>query len=220
MGRLLTYVALAGLVTAGSLGLVLTRSVPAQSTNQVTSAIPDFDEVREDWQLVVATPDLPGVGPQITTMMSPIGDNVPSFVAFNMNYRDAPFRPGGLQIQVWYNKSLTTQDSDKTSQLSNNNETITWTQRMALQGGRLYYAVDNGQSSTWGKFGEGDQLDLDYATTTDTLSAYNPDKSAKTSGVTWQANNVTSMQITQVRYYKNGNVVYTDNTTRSVNLGQ
>jgi hypothetical protein len=60
---------------------------------------PVIDRVQEDWTLVVASPDLVGVGPQITTCMSPVSDNSTPFVAFDMNYREFPsFSAGGLQL--------------------------------------------------------------------------------------------------------------------------
>src|SRR5205823_5571349 len=42
----------------------------------------DPDAVEEDWQLVVMYPDPVGVGPQITTAMSPDGGGPAPFVAF------------------------------------------------------------------------------------------------------------------------------------------
>src|SRR5262249_25694473 len=60
------------------------------------------DQIQEDWQLVIGTPDVIGVGPQITTSMSPVSDNSTPFAAFDLNYREYPdFQAGGMQIQVW-----------------------------------------------------------------------------------------------------------------------
>ena len=65
---------------------------------------PTPDKVEEDWQVVIATPDIIGVGPQITTCMSPLSDVSTTFVAFNLNYSQNPsFQAGGLQVQVWSN---------------------------------------------------------------------------------------------------------------------
>src|SRR5579864_5748369 len=66
------------------------------------------DRIEEDWELVIATPDLVAAGPQITTSMSPSADLTSSpFVAFDLNYREYPdFTPGGMQVQVWSAKQL------------------------------------------------------------------------------------------------------------------
>ena len=62
------------------------------------------DKVEEDWQVVIATPDITGVAPQITTCMSPLSDVSTTFVAFYLNYSQNPsFQAGGLQVQVWSN---------------------------------------------------------------------------------------------------------------------
>ena len=37
-------------------------------------------------------------------------------------------------------------------------ETLTWTQQMTLSGGSVNFNVVNGQSLTWGKFGQGQGL--------------------------------------------------------------
>ena len=55
------------------------------------------DQVEEDWQAVVATPDVLGVGPQMTMVMSPNSDPTAAFVTFYLNYRDYPsWKPGGM----------------------------------------------------------------------------------------------------------------------------
>ncbi len=70
------------------------------SVAQTPMIVPD--EVQEDWLLVVGTPDIIGIGPQITTSMSPVSDNSTPFVAFDLNYQEYPdFQVGGMQIQVW-----------------------------------------------------------------------------------------------------------------------
>ena len=79
-------------------------------------APPVIDSVQEDWQLVVASTDRAGVGPQITTCMSTVADDSDPFVAFDLNFREYPsFRPGGLQVQVWSGDNVLATSSQGTS---------------------------------------------------------------------------------------------------------
>ncbi len=187
---------------------------PAQSPTTVP------DQVEEDWQVVVATPDVLGVGPQITTCMSPLSDISTAFVAFYLNYRPYPsFQAGGLQVQVWSNNQRLTNSSQGSAQLNTANETITWTQRMSVSGGNVHYDVENGQSTTWGSFGQGEQLSVAFPAQVNALANYNPDVSAANSGVSWESNLVTSMTLVQVRKYAGGNLIATDTNPRTV-MGQ
>src|SRR3954453_17934315 len=85
------------LLTSALLTVAAASTVPAQ-----TAAQPDPDAIQEDWSLVVGNPAPLEVGPQITTVMSPVGDPSAPFVAFDLNYREYPYyAPGGMQLQVW-----------------------------------------------------------------------------------------------------------------------
>jgi hypothetical protein len=181
-----------------------------------------IDRVEEDWQLVVEQPDIEAVGPQITTAMSPVADGSTPFVAFDLNYSEYPsFQPGGMQLQVWSGTQLGMTASEGTAQFNTPGETVTWTQRMGLSGGTVEYQVLNGQSTTWGQFGQsGGNLDVNFATSLADLSSYSPDTSRANSGVTWQSNHVTSLTIVQVRYYSNGSLIRTDSTPRAISLSR
>ena len=178
------------------------------------------DSVQEDWQLVVATPDTTDSGPQITTSMSPVTDNSIPFVDFDLNYSEIPdFSPGGMQIQVWSAGKCLSSSSQGTAQLNTVNETITWTQAMSVSNGSITYGVSNGQSTTWGKFGQGQGLlAVSYPTSATDMSKYSPTWSVQRSAVSWQANRVTSLTLMQVRYYANGILLSTDTTQRTVTL--
>lgn len=189
-------------------------SVSAQSSNPVITG------VEEDWSLVINSPDVTGIGPQVTTCMRPAGDDAAPFVAFDLNYREYPtFQVGGMQIQVWANNRVVNTSSQGTAQFQTANETVTWTQRMSISNGTVTYDVDNGQSTTWGKFGQGQGLlALAYTTTLADMSGYSPDTSVAKSGVTWEADRADSLTLVQVRYYSNGQLVSTDTNPRSVKL--
>ena len=104
--------------------------------------------------------------------------------------------------------------------LQTTGETITWTQRLSLTSSNtLTYQVVNGQSTTWGAFGQAQGFPaLTFTAQVSSLANYSPMTSVGNSGVGWQSNRVTQMTLTQVRYYSGGQLVATDTTSRSVNL--
>ncbi len=178
---------------------------------------PPPDAVEEDWQLVIATPDPLNVGPQITTVMSTGADLTTPFFAFDMNYREYPFfSAGGLQVQIWSGGNVIGTSSQGNGLFNTTGESVTWTQRMSLGGGQVTYDINNGQSTSWGQFGQGNKLNTSYNSPAADLSAYDPDVSAANSGASWQSNHVTSLTLVQVRYYANGQLINTDTTPRTV----
>lgn len=197
-------------LAASALLTVAASSVATLADAQTVSS-PVPDQVQEDWQLVVTTPDALAVGPQITTVMSPdSGANSP-FIAFDLNYHEFPFfYPGGMQVQVWSGNNVLDTASQGYAVLNTQSETITWTQQMYVSQGTLVYDVDNGQSTTWGQFGQGDYLQVSYPTTLTDLGAYDPNVSAKRSGVTWESNRVSSLTLLRVRYYSKGQLISTN----------
>lgn len=183
----------------------------------VGQSSPVPDRVEEDWVLVVATPDAAANGPQITTSMSPSGDvTVGPFVAFDLNYREYPsYTQGGMQVQVWSGSNLLSTSTQGSNQLNTPNETITWTQFQSLQAGTVTYGINNGQSQTWGKFGQGNGLlNVTFPSTLSSLAGYSPDVSVSHSGATWESNHVSSLSLVQVRYYSGGQLILTDTTRR------
>jgi hypothetical protein len=206
-------IALVGLIAIAILHAT-SASPPARAITP--SAPAGIDRVEEDWEVVVGTPSPTEVGPQMTTTMSPSGDNKVAFASFYLNYRDDPFRAGGLHLRAWSDSQAIAQDTQRYELLSTSNETITWTQRMRLSGGSLTYEVVSGESTTWPKFGQGEQLDVIVPSSLTSLDAYRPDYTAANSGVSWQSNRVASMKILRVRYYSNGQLVSTDETPRTI----
>lgn len=177
-----------------------------------------FDAVEEDWELVILQPDLIGVGPQITTCMSPVAGNPsPFFVAFNLNYRERPhFLAGGMQVQVWAQSQVVSASSSSSAQFATPGETVQWTQRMWLLGGLVLYDINNGQSTTWGAFGSGWDLATVFPASVSSLEGYDPDASVRTSGAGWESNLVTRLTLARVRYYQGGQLLWTDTRTRQV----
>lgn len=212
MARFTSTCALTMLVLIASGGEVAPQTTPSASP----------DQIEEDWKVVIGDPDPAGAGPQISVGMCPTADDsTPSFY-FNLNYRDSPsaFQAGGMQVQVWSGTSLLASTSKGTAQCTTNGETITWTQRMALSGGSLAFTINNGQSTTWGQFGQGQSISVggNFSTNLSSLSNYSPATSISKSVVGWESNRVTSMTLVAVRYYSQGQLIATDTTPRSVDL--
>lgn len=193
---------------------VLSGFAVGEAAAQITLAA---DRVEEDWRLIVATPDVDGVGPQITTSMCPMADRTQApFVAFDLNYREYPsFSAGGYQAQVWSNDQLLQNSSGgKTDQFATANETITWTQQMSLSSGQISYAIVSGNSTTWGSFGQ--NVNVGFTTSLVSLAGYAPSTSVANSGASWQVNNVQELTLVAVRYYAGGVLLSTDSTARTV----
>ena len=160
-------------------------------------------------------------------VMSPNSDPTAAFVTFYLNYRDYPnWQPGGLQLKAYGAASdpssappLLDTDTQGTEVCSTSGETITWTQRMSLSSGSLKVNVVNGQSTTWGNFGQGQgSLGVSVSSSLSDLSSYQPTYSVSKSGASWQSDRVTSMTLLRVRYYNNGQLISTDSTPRTVDL--
>jgi hypothetical protein len=157
--------------------------------------------VEEDWALVVAAPDVGNNSPQVTCTIAPL-DMASGYAAFDINYRTQPnYSPGGLQLHVWNPvEPIVTSDFPAVAMLATPSETITWTQTMQLQEGKLTFQVVNGQSQTWGTFGGDDQA-ITVNTHLDNLNAYDPNVSLSNSGVSFGSNRVTSLVLKAVRWY-------------------
>lgn len=210
MRRMASVVMLAALIVLMMLGNLVAQNPP-----------PPPDQVEEDWELVIDQTDQVAVGPQITTSMSPGADlTTTPFVAFDLNYREYPtFLAGGMQVQVWSGKELITTAAQGSAQFATPGETVTWTQQMKLAGGSITYTVLNGQSTTWGQFGQSAGLQpVSFNSTLTSLATYNPNVSLTNSGASWQADHVRSLRLVQVRYYSGGTLIATDTTSRQVTL--
>lgn len=195
------------------------------SGNAQTGADAVADRVEEDWQVVVGDPDPFSTGPQITTCVRPVTGSR-AFVAFCLNYRDDPvWQPGGLQVKAYSESTAATQEqplldsnSESGDALATDGETITWTQRLSVSSGIMSFSVRNGSSTTWGGFGNGDDLKVSFSTNLTDLGSYTPDDSVKFSAAGWQANRVASMTLLRVRYYQAGVLIATDDSPRVVTL--
>jgi hypothetical protein len=214
MHRILPALALTALALGQMTG-------PAQAQYTVLT---NASQIQEDWQLVVAKGDPTFNGPQIMIYMSPVSDTSIPYAWLMLNVRDAPnpYSPGGNMIQVWdYSNNLITSctNTANTAQLNTTNETITWTQQLALnkKTGQTSYDVIAANSKTWGDFSNA--LTPVTFNGPASMSGYDPNVSVKNSKVAWQADNVTSLSLLTVRQYdSDGKLLKTDNVNLPVNL--
>lgn len=171
--------------------------------------------VEEDWVLVVSAPAIADNSPQVTCAIAPqnIGGG---YLALDVNCHTQPgYSAGGVQIHVWSpNSPMLVANADKTAMLQTDNETISWTTRMALTPGQsLTFQILNGVSTTWGDFTDNGNLSLSVATTLMDLTGYSPTVSIQNSGVSYATNRVTSLTLKAIRWYSASGTLLAQDTT-------
>lgn len=175
-------------------------------------------KVEEDWELVLNDPDTNVNAPQVTCVISPVNHTDGVYAALELNHGTLPeYTAGGLQLQVWNGEDwLTVRDHADTS-LQNSGEVVTWTRRMWLNDGKLTFRVLNGNSTSWGTFGDNENIKLSISSSLSNLNLYSPDVSKANSGVGFGAQRVQSLVLKRVRYYDgSGNLLLEDPTPRVV----
>lgn len=175
---------------------------------------PTIVKVEEDWELVVLIPEPERDSPQITTVISPWGSLSGLHAIFELNHSNYPdYCAGGMQLQVWYGTSLlTAKDAEVEGVLATENETITWTTSMRIDSGSLVFEVRNGNSNTWGAFGNTGYMKATLNTWwIDNLNYYSPSVTVANSGVLFGENRVTSLSLKRVRYYTSDGQVLESN---------
>lgn len=190
----------------GGTGLVLLASwllaaAPAETVAEDLST--QVVRVEEDWELDVATPDANTDAPQVSCVISPVGNVDSVHAAFEVNYQSMPeFIPGGLQLQLWNNEEpLASRKYPGASVMNLPGETVRWTQSVQLAGGLLTFEITQGSSTTWGNFGGQGYLRASVASSLSSLNGYNPAVSISNSGVGYAANRVGSLVLRKVRLF-------------------
>jgi hypothetical protein len=174
-------------------------------------------KVEEDWELVISEPSPESDAPQVTCVISPYDGAQSVHAAFELNHRSLPsFVAGGLQLQAWNYEHFITRDSAATGELSTPGETITWTMKMKIQDGYLFFYVRNGASTTWGEFGGYGDLTLTIPWSLPSLAGYSPETSVSQSGVGYASNRVSRLVLKEVRYYNAANELVARDTTPRV----
>jgi len=204
---------LAPLVALASLGLAATATAQGPSSAVFS--------VQEDWELVVGDPDPLSNAPQVTCVISPVGNVDSLHAAFELNHQTEPaYEAGGLQLQVWEGEEhLNTKWFPEHNQLATSDEVVQWTQQLVLAGGELTFEVTSGESTTWGSFGG--KLRTTVGSTLANLNDYDPEVSVANSGVGFAGNRVVSLVLKRVRWYAaDGTILVEDNTLRVVHQHQ
>jgi hypothetical protein len=205
------------LVAFGLLGLAtLLVALGGRSDAQTILPLgPSVVRVEEDWSLLVGQPAQSIAAPQVSTQMAR-APYAARFCNFHLNSTDVPaFASGGFQLQIWKGSTnLAYLNSSTSPTLATNNELITWTQYLAQNSnGGLTFGVSKASSQTFGDFSG---VSLDLPGSPSDLDDYSADYSLANSGVTFGANRVSSLAITQVRvFYSNGSMT-SDSTPRVV----
>jgi hypothetical protein len=209
MPRLLVY----AIATAGFLSTLLIADASAQSfiDDNINPTTLQVIKIEEDWRLEVGEPDGNVTAPQITTTVSPRPDLDGIHAIFNLNHQALDqFAPGGMQLQVWNGESpVSFVQIAPDAEFETTGEVVTWTQRMTLHDGRLYFRVKNGNSTTWGEFGNDYSLLESVSSNLPNLNGYNPTLSVENSGVTFAANRVDCLILERVRIYTSDGQVFT-----------
>lgn len=186
--------------------LIVQGAIIIWFVQQTAAAVADDSvnlvRVEEDWELVVGDPDPDSNGPQVTCTLSTTGDIRSLHASFDLNFQESPtYAAGGLQLQVWNAERMLFQKGPSNNAVfSTSNETVSWTQSMELNEGRLTFQVSNGSSSTWGTFGNGESLKLTFPVILSNLNGYQPGVSVKNSGIGYASNRVKSLTLQRVRY--------------------
>jgi hypothetical protein len=176
--------------------------------------------VEEDWELVVGEPDTNSVGPQVVTTMSPNPDLNWAYFTMEINHRSAPtWTPGGISIHRWSGEfRMGSFDRSDRTVMGTSSETVTWTQALYYENGRLHFKVASGNSSTWGEFGYSQLVKLDCTWGVPHINTYTPVVSMAYSGPAYAGNRVQSLKIKEIRYTLSDATGFTDSTERIVHL--
>jgi len=178
----------------------------------------DIVRIEEDWKLVVQNPDPDTFAPQVTTTLSPKGNLDSLYAVFDLNLRALPsYVAGGMQLQLWNGTDpIESVKSNTGSLLENNDETVTWTQRMSVADGVLSLSIVDGNSQTWGDFGAGQSISVSGSINLTNLNQYDPAVSVANSGIGFAANRVSSLTLVRIRAYSAEKLEAEDDTARVI----
>jgi hypothetical protein len=187
-------------------------AAPVQATEAV-----EVVRIEEDWQLVVATPELSSNSPQVVCAMSPSGGDDGDYMAFELNHQSQPgYATGGLHLHAWDGEHLLSSvHTQASTSMNQHQERVEWTQTMTLANGLLTYEVIQGSSDTWGAFGSG-ELKVSVQSSLTNLNGYNVESTLAGSGVGFGSNRVSSFVLKDVRLITSTGEVWEVSINRDV----
>jgi len=176
----------------------------------------DIIRIEEDWLLNIADPDPAADCPQVVTVFGPTDPSSGTHCVFELNHGTEPnFNEGGMQVQVWWGDNLVgykTQHAPTEFYVAI--EQVTYTTVIEVQNAKLNLFVTNGESVTFGNFGDSGttslKIQLDTARTN--LNAFDPGNSIEHSRVSYGANRVNRFVRSEIRYYTASGLHHTDST--------
>jgi hypothetical protein len=196
---------------------------PAIAMGQVVGTVM---KVEEDWEMVVLEPSPDITAPQITCLISPVGNIDGVYAALELNHGSMPdFSSGGLQLQAWNGESWITVRDYADTTLQNNAEVVTWTTRMSIEEDiigdgnnldELTFRVANGNSTSWGLFGTEGTFKLSIDSELTDLNGYSPAVSVANSGIGFGSQRVERLVLKRVRYYDDSGTLLFEDTTQRV----
>jgi hypothetical protein len=201
--------------------IAVAASLPAVAWKPpIQASLPDigqFDRVEEDWELVIGEPDPESCAPQIFNVLTPTIERISNYAVLEINHSTQPsFSEGGLQMQRWIGESFRDmRTSTAPGLLAVPHETIRYTMAMALNNYTITFSVLNGTSTAWGSFG-GSGMTMSSSTTLSNLNEYSADTSAEYAQIGYAAHRVERFRLLCVRYYRDGELIYTDSTAKQV----
>jgi hypothetical protein len=205
---------LQALVVCGALGVIcLAGHVSADQFGFGNQQ--NITRVEEDWQFTVGTPDPNLDLPQITMVMTPYQGVTGHHAVLEINSQTQPnYAPGGLQLQRWFGceNFADVVSPGNWGVLQTANEVVSFTMSMDVQSSTLTFGVSNGNSQTWGSFGNGQSMSLSVPFERNNLNTYDPSQSLANSYVGAGSNRVQQVVRTAVRYYSNGTLIGTDSS--------
>jgi hypothetical protein len=180
----------------------------------------DIVKIEEDWVIDIANPDPDADCPQIVTVFGPADPSVGTHAIFELNHGTLPdFSEGGMQLQVWFGDSLVGyRRQHAPAELYIGIERLTYTTVTEVVNRKVKLYVSNGQSLTWGEFGDTGTtaLKVELDTWRDHLNDWNTENAISHSRVVYGANRVNKFKRTAVRYYTADGLHHTDTTERYV----
>ena len=211
MKRRFSRISDATLVLALTSCLTIVAPAAAESSKVIS--------VEEHWELRISQPDNERSAPQITMLMSPIGNVEGTHFLFTINHSTVPeYAPGGLQVQQWEGDELAQDRAVRDGEaLNSSEEVVRWTQRLTVYEGSLIFQVVSGQSATWGAFG-GDSLKLSRDTSLTALNSYRPAVSLTESQVGYAENRVVSLVLTKLVWVTEDGQVHEQNAPIPIDI--
>jgi hypothetical protein len=171
--------------------------------------------IEEDWVINVREGNQMDGTPQLSCVISPVGDLTGQHAVFELNHTSLPeFVAGGMQIQAWNgDMEVASGTSPQAGRLQHANETITFTVVMEITNGTLSIEIVNGASQSWGAFGGQGYLKVVKSTNLNNLSAYSSLVSVENAGIGRASHQVDAFMLSEVRSYDAGGVLLNMDST-------